>query len=107
MPRNRKPLQARTADAADIDAVVALMRAGRVGGLLALDIYRLYRQYREFQGLLDLHAAAPKTAKPFIATTDGQLDLSTEVGQFVGGIIVLVGQMESANISRRVRDKIN
>ena len=86
-------------------ALLEDLRAARVGGLLVLDITRLYRQSKEFVELVEVYDSFPRGKRPWISTTDGQLDLSTEIGRFVAELLVLVGKLESANISKRVRDK--
>lgn len=86
-------------------ALLEDIRTRRVGGLVAWDLVRLYRQYREFQDLVDVHKSRPSAEKPYIATCDGQVDLSTPQGTFMAGMLVLVGAMESAMTSKRIRDK--
>lgn len=80
------------------------LRAGVIGGIVAWDLIRVYRQYREFQDLLDLVDERPAI---FVATTEGDLNLTTEGGRLLAGIYVLVGAMESALISKRVRNKVD
>lgn len=78
------------------------LKASQIHGIVAWDLIRLYRQYREFQDLLDFVDDHPKT---FVATAEGDLNLTNEGGRLLAGIYVLIGAMESALISKRIREK--
>lgn len=70
--------------------VLDMMRAGEVDVVVAWKLDRITRQVK---GLIDLMQVA-KDSQVAVATTDGQLDLTTKTGAAVATILVTIAQLE-------------
>ncbi|HTR32552.1 MAG TPA: recombinase family protein, partial [Gaiellaceae bacterium] len=78
------------------------LRSGLVQGLLVYDLDRLHRQPRELEEFIDL---CQQLRLIHVASSSGDIDLTTADGQFQARILAAVAKKESDDKSRRIRRK--